>query len=99
MQGAAAKPSGAHLTDRDPRNLLGEGVGAPVGREIYPTALAHELAGQRLGREQMAAGAARRQHKIELGSGGHTSVPPRRRRVSASIIPMPSAKASIDEPP
>src|SRR5205085_11734534 len=99
MQRPTAKPSGPHLTDRDAGDLLGKGVGAAVGREMHPTALVHEFARQRLGREQVAAGAAGRQDKIELGSGGHTSLPPSRRRVSASIIPMPSASASIDEPP
>jgi len=99
MQGPTAKPAGPHLTDGDPRDLLGKGVGAAVGREMHPTALAHEFARQGLGREQMAAGAAGRQHKIEFRTGGHTSLPPSRRRVSASIIPMPSASASIDEPP
>jgi len=99
IQGPTAKPSGPHLTDGDPGDLLGKGVGAAVGREMHPTALAHEFARQGLGREQMAAGAAGRQHKIEFRTGGHTSLPPSRRRVSASIIPMPSASASIDEPP
>ena len=99
MQGPTAKPSGPHLTDGDPGDLFGKGVGASVGREMHPTALAHEFARQGLGREQMAAGAAGRQHKIEFRTGGHTSLPPSRRRVSASIIPMPSASASIDEPP
>ena len=50
---------------------------------------------KRLGRKQMPAGAAGRDHE----DPAQNSLPPRRRRVKASIIPMPSAKASIDEPP
>ena len=64
------------------------------------TALAsrHELARERLGREEVAASAAAGEHD-EAGCR-HTSSPvPKRRRVMASTMPMPMPSAISDEPP
>ena len=55
---------------------------------------------QGLGRKDMAASAARRQHDSPKNFGAHGS-PPRlgRRRVRASTMPMARARASMEEPP
>ena len=54
---------------------------------------------QRLGREEMAAGAAGRDDDRADPGPSHGASPWLRRRVSASSIPMPSATASTDDPP
>ena len=73
----------------------GESLGSCIAEEMHLAAAAEQLGCQRLGREQMAAGAAGGEHEGRT----HSSLPPSRRRVSASIIPMPSPSASIDDPP
>jgi len=64
-----------------------------------PGAALNQLFGQRLGRKQVPAGTAGGEDEARCAGRAQNSFPPSRRRVSASIIPMPSASASIDEPP
>ena len=95
VQRPAAKLAGAHPVDRHPRHRLGERVGAAVGQQMHRAAARHQAARDRLGREQMPAGAA----GGEDIDRAHGSSPPSRLRVKASNIPIPSAKASIDDTP
>ena len=85
----------AHMMRLDPGDPPGEGVGSRVADEMHRATSVEKLDGQRLGREQMTAGPAGREHKAPA----HSSPPPSRRRVSASIIPIPSPSASIEDPP
>ena len=81
-----------------------------VGEQGKRVAARAQLAGQRFGREHMAARAARHQHDrvhVALRRNGeevlnvahHTSPKPARLRVSASTMPMPKAMPSREEPP
>ncbi len=94
--------------------LPGVGVDPVVGGEMHPPAAALEHRRQRLGREEMPAGAAGAEENdarhalsvqaaLGVGSRRITARPTRcasgRRRVSARIRPMPKATAIIDEPP
>src|SRR5262249_27453416 len=99
LKRSAADPPGPDSADLDPRHRGGKRIGAPVASEVHPTASRDELFGQRLRRKQVAASAAGGNHKGRALGGAHNSAPLRRRRVSPSIIPIPSPSASIDEPP
>ena len=91
----APESPGAHMMDLDPGNPSGKGLGPQIGEKVDLTPAAQKLDRQRLGREQMPAGAAGSEH---IGRA-HSPLPPSRRRVSASIIPMPRPSASSDDPP
>ena len=87
--------AGAHPVDLDPGQGPGEGVGPGVAQQMDHPTVGDQLAGERLGRKAMAAGAAGGKHE-----GLHESVlPASRRRVRASAIPIASASASIEDPP
>ncbi len=86
---------GTHMMRFDFDSPPSEGLGSRIAEEMHLAAPAEQLEGQRLSGEQMAAGAAGRERE----GPAHSSPPPRRRRVSASIIPMPSPNASIEDPP
>ena len=79
---------------RDAGEATAEAVGPAVGRQIYRATIGQQSRGERFGREQMPTGAAGREDERV-----HSSLPLNLRRVNASIIPMPSDSASIDEPP
>ena len=85
-----------------------EGLAAPVGQQHHADAAAHQLAGQRLGGEHVAASAARGDD--EKGAGAHAGSARRRAssssksfcgrvRVIASSIPRPMPAAMSEEPP
>ena len=82
------------------RERLAVARGAAVGRQMDREAVPRERRGQRLGREQMAAGpaggdehrrAARLRHQAVLGTSGMSADkwPRGRSRVSAISMPMP----------
>ena len=100
--GPPPMPPGPDLTDLDPRHRRWRRR-RPAGRsrDAPRAPRRDEPLGQRLRREQMPAGAAGGEHETRArrSARAHTSLPPRRRRVSASIMPMPNASASIDDPP
>ena len=79
----------------DPAGIPGKAGGPRIGHQMDPHAAIGELPGHRLGREQVAAGAARGEHERRA----HNALPASRRRVSASSIPIPNPSASIEEPP
>jgi len=84
--------------DGDRRQPLAEAAAAPVGDERHAVAARQQLAGQRLGGKQVAAGAAGGEQ--DQPAGAHSESPmPTRRRDKASSIPMAMASASTDEPP
>src|SRR6516165_9069255 len=95
LTGPAAEPPGAHAMDFDPRNASGKGIDSSVAQKVDSAAVAEQLARQRLRREHMSSGAA----GSEREGHAHSAPPASRRRVSASIIPMPSPSASIEDPP
>ena len=95
MRRAAAEPPGAHLVDLDRGDPCGKSLGPRVGEKVNLLPALQELQRQRLCREEMPAGAAGGEH---IGPA-HSSPPPSRRRVSASIIPIPRPSASSEEPP
>ena len=73
----------------------GEGLDARIGQEPYLSAMRDQFRGQRLGWKQMAASSAGSEDERST----HRALPASRRRVSASIIPIPIPSASIEEPP
>ena len=91
----APERAGAYAMHLDPRNTPDKGIGSCVAQKMDLAAAAEELVGQRLGGEQMSAGAAGGEHK----GHGHRPLPSSRRRVSASIIPIPRPSASNEDPP
>ena len=92
---SATGPAGPHPVDLEPGESPGEGVRPCVAHQMHDPTPSDQLAGERLGRKAMAAGAAGGKHE-----GLHESVlPASRRRVRASAIPIASASASIEDPP
>ena len=81
--------------DFGPRETSGHNIGSPVAREMDSNPTAHQFVRQRLRGEQMATGPTRGQQECDA----HGAVPESRRRVSASIIPMPRPSATKDDPP
>ena len=76
------------------------GGGARVGHQHDPPAAPQQLGGERLGGEEMPAGAAGGDDDRGNDHGrAHSKSPLCRRRVSASSMPMPTATASAEEPP
>ena len=92
-----ASPAARDAEDLDRRQAVAEAAAAAVGDQDHAPAAGDEGAGQRLRRKHMAAGAPggeqdrARGHEIPPG--------PKRRRDSASSMPMASARASSEEPP
>ncbi len=96
----AAEPGGAHPMDLDAGNPSGKGIGPRIGQEMHRPAARDELGRERLGREQVTAGAAGGEHEGPAGRGrAHNALPASRRRVSASSIPIAKPSESIEEPP
>src|SRR6516225_3835697 len=91
----AAELSRSDAMGFDPRQTSEHRISSPVAREMDPDPTAQQFVRQRLRREQMAAGPARGQHECDA----HAAVPESRRRVSASIIPMPSPSAINEDAP
>ena len=81
--------------ERHAREPLAESLAAAVRHQSDAPAARQQRARERLGREHVAAGTAGREHD----EAAHVSTPPKRRRVSASAIPMPSPIATMEEPP
>jgi hypothetical protein len=81
--------------DFEPGHASSKSVGSCIAEEMDLLAALKELAGERLGREQVPAGAAGGEYEGAV----HSGLPPRRRLVRASIIPIPSPRASIEDPP
>ncbi len=104
-QAAAGQAAGADVMHLDLGLAVAEALAARIGDERHAAAARDQLAGQRLGREHVAAGAAGGEHDegpgpVHDGFRRHDRSPrPTRRRVSASSMPMPSDSASSDEPP
>jgi hypothetical protein len=92
---AAPDPPGPHAVDLKSGHTSGKSVGSCIAEEMDRFAALEELAGERLGREKVPAGAAGGEHEGAI----HNGLPPSRRLVSASIIPIPSPRASIEDPP
>ena len=63
MRRSAPQLGGTHMVRLDLGNPPGEGLGSRIAEEMHLAAPAEQLDGQRLGREQMAAGAAGREHE------------------------------------
>ena len=83
--------------DRVARQLALPLLAAIVGDQRQADAARGELAGQGLGRKDMAAGAAGGEND---GLGAHVASPmPARSRVSASSMPTAMATAIAEEPP
>jgi hypothetical protein len=104
-QAAAGDAPGGDPVGLDLGEFGAEPGAALVGDQDRLDAPGDQLPGQGLGREQVAAGAAGRQDHT-LGTGichggaGHDSSPvPTRRRVKASTMPIPTARAMSEEPP
>src|SRR5947209_19908079 len=95
MRRSSPQLRGTHMMGLDLGKPPGEGLRSCIAEEMHLAALAEQLGRQRFGRKQMTAGAAGREHE----GPAHSSPPPRRRRVSASIIPIPSPSASSEDPP
>ncbi len=93
----AAEPAGANAVERHPGHALAESLAAAVGHQRHAAAAREQRPRQRFRRKHVAAGAAGGEHD-EAGTA-HVSTPPKRRRVSASAMHMPSATATIEEPP
>ena len=81
---------------RDLGQAIGESLAALVRHQGNAMAARQQGAGKRFRREEMSPGAAAGE---DDETAGHASRSPNRRRVSASIMPTPSASASSDEPP
>ncbi len=81
---------------RDTGQFFGEGLATAIGDQRNAPSAGQQRAGERFGRKQMATGATARQDDEMLA---HISLSPKRRRVSASVMPMPSPRASSDDPP
>ena len=92
----AGEAAGGDAMGFDRGQPLAETAAAAVGDEGDGVAARQQLAGERLGREHVATGAA----GGERDARAHVASPrPARRRVSASTMPMASESASSDEPP
>jgi hypothetical protein len=91
----ATKPTGIYPMGFHPSERYAHRVSFPVAREMdfHPTG--RKLACQRLRRKKMPTGPPRGKNERPA----HVSLPASRRRVNASIIPMPSPRASKEDPP
>jgi hypothetical protein len=101
---AAGDPARGQVEGLDFGELRAEAAGAAVGQQRHADAAAEQFAGQRGGREHVPAGTAGAERDqarglVLRGAGHSCSSPSTRRRVSASSMPMPSARASSEEPP
>src|SRR6185437_9190453 len=94
---ARADAPGANAMEGDAGQLLAERFAAPVGRQRDLATAPQQFARQGFGREHVAPGAASRENDEAIGA--HASVPPNRRRVSASAMPMPRPSDKSEEPP
>src|SRR5215469_8776903 len=96
--GSARRAADLSRTDTmgfDPGETSAHRVSSPVAREMDSNPTDQQFVRQRLRRKQMAAGPTRGQYECDA----HAAVPESRRRVSASIIPMPSPSAINEDPP
>jgi len=96
-QKVAADLAGADPMQRHAGKIAAEGSAAAVGHQCHGAAAGQQRARQGFRREHVSAGAAGGEH--DHAGLAHVSTPPKRRRVSASAMPMPRPSASIDEPP
>ena len=102
---ASGQGAGADAVGFDLRQVGTEPAAAPVGDERHLEPAAEQFPGQRLGREHVPAGApggqddTPRRRAPERFPAHGVSPAPTRRRVSASTMPMASARPIVDEPP
>ena len=98
----AGHGAGADAIGFDLRQVGAETAAARVGDQRHGDVARQQLTGEGLGREHVAPGAAGGEHDLGGAFGAdahHAASPPTRRRVSASSMPMPSARAISEEPP
>ncbi len=83
------------MGDLNAGEISGECLDPRIGQQPHLAAMPNQFRSKRLGRKQMAAGSA----GSEDERPAHRALPASRRRVNASIIPIPMPRASIEEPP